>query len=102
PFARTHKVETVEILGERWFSKACNSDREAVGFLDPEIKGSNSAKLYCYLGGGGLSEGSTWHLQCVVVKRPRAGKSRLQCVAPCICLQPLSLALLHLWIHGFV
>ena len=88
PFARTHKAETVEILGERWFSKSCNSDREAVGLLDPEIKGSKSVRLYCYLGGGGLSEGSTWHAQGVVVK----AKSWHIAVAVCCAVHLLTAA----------
>jgi len=86
PFARTHKSDTVEIIGERWFSKACNSDREAVGLLGPEIKGSKSVKLYCYVGGGGLSEGSTWHAQGVVVK----AKSRKIAVAVCCAVHLLT------------
>ena len=49
PFARTHKAESVEILGERWFSKACGSDREAVGLRDPQRQGPKSTRLYCYL-----------------------------------------------------
>jgi hypothetical protein len=35
-FARTHKAESVEILGLRWYLQACNSDREAVGLIDPD------------------------------------------------------------------
>ena len=50
PSARTHKAETVEILGQRWFHKACNNDREAIGLLDPSINGSKRVRLYCYLG----------------------------------------------------
>ena len=86
PFARTHKAESVEILGERWFSKACASDREAVGLLDPQIKGGKSTRLYCYLGGGGLTEASTSLAQGVVCK----AKTWKLAVAVCIAVRVLT------------
>jgi hypothetical protein len=88
PFARTHKAEMVEVLGERWFSKACRSDREAVGLLDPNVKGSRSVQLYCYLGGGGLTEASTFLAQGVVVK----AKTRKLAIAVCIAVRVLTAA----------
>jgi len=63
-----HKAESVEILGERWFSKACQSDREAAVILDPRLSRPKQKRVYCYLGGGGLSEASTWLAQGVVVR----------------------------------
>jgi hypothetical protein len=88
PFARTHKAEMIEILGERWFSKACRSDREAVGLLDPNAKGSKQVQLYCYLGGGGLTEASTSLAQGVVVK----AKTRKMALAVCLAVRILTAA----------
>jgi hypothetical protein len=88
PFARTHKAEMIEILGERWFSKACRSDREAVGLLDPNAKGSKQVQLYCYLGGGGLTEASTFLAQGVVVK----AKTRKLALAVCLAVRILTAA----------
>ena len=88
PFARTHKAEMVEVLGERWFSKACRSDREAVGLLDPNAKGSKRVQLHCYLGGGGLTEASTSLAQGVVVK----AKTRKLAIAVCIAVRVLTAA----------
>jgi hypothetical protein len=86
PFARTHKAESVEILGERWFSKACGSDREAVGLRDPQRQGPKSTRLYCYLGGGGLTEASTFLAQGVVCK----AKTWNLAVAVCIAVRVLT------------
>ena len=83
PFARTHKAETVEILGERWYSKACGSDREAVGLINPARSGPKRTEVYCYLGGGGLTEASTNLAQGVVCKTKRVGRRRWLCVWPC-------------------
>ena len=65
-FARTRKAESVDILGLRWYSKACQSDREAVGLIDPDRSGPKRTKVYCYLAGGGLAEASTNLAQGVV------------------------------------
>ena len=78
----------MEILGERWFSKACRSDREAVGLLDPNAKGSKQVQLYCYLGGGGLTEASTFLAQGVVVK----AKTRKLALAVCLAVRILTAA----------
>ena len=86
PFARTHKAESVEILGERWFSKTCNSDREAVGLRDPQRQGPKSTRLYCYLGGGGLTEASTFLAQGVVCK----AKTWKLAVAVCVAVRVLT------------
>ena len=86
PFARTHKAESVEILGERWFSKACGSDREAVGLRDPQRQGPKSTRLYCYLGGGGLTEASTFLAQGVVCK----AKTWKLAVAVCVAVRVLT------------
>ena len=67
-FARTHKAESVEIPELRWYSKACNSDREAVGLIDPDRSRPKRTKVYCYLGGGGLTEASTNLAQGVVCR----------------------------------
>ncbi len=70
-FARTHKAESVDILGLRWYSKACNSDREAVGHIDPDRPGPKRTRVYCYFGGGGLTEASTNLAQGVVCRTKR-------------------------------
>jgi hypothetical protein len=67
-FARTHKAESVEIPALRWYSKACRSDREAVGLIDPDRSGPKRTRVYCYLGGGGLTEASTNLAQGVVCR----------------------------------
>ena len=65
-FARTHKAESVDILGLRWSAKACNSDGEAVGLIDPDQPGPKRTRAHCYLGGGGSTEASTNLAQGVV------------------------------------
>jgi hypothetical protein len=90
-FARTHKAESVEIGGERWYSKACNSDREAVGMVDTLLTGSKRTQVYCYLGGGGLTDASTSYAalaQGVVCRT----KSWAQCSAVCIAVSLLTAA----------
>ena len=67
-FARTHKTESVDILGLRWYSKACRSDREAVGLIDPDRSGPKRTRVYCYLGHGSLTEASTNLAQGVVCR----------------------------------
>jgi hypothetical protein len=89
PFARTHKAETVEILGERWYSKACGSDREAVGLINPARSGPKRTEVYCYLGGGGgLTEASTDLAQGVVCKT----KSWETAVAVCVAVSLITAA----------
>ena len=82
-FARTHKAESVDILGLRWYSKACRSDREAVGLIDPGRSGPKRTKVYCYLGGGGLTEASTNLAQGVVCKTKSWETAVAVCVWPC-------------------
>jgi hypothetical protein len=84
PFARTHKAESVESEGERWYSKACRSDREAVGLLRPDVKGPKRTQVYCYLGGGGLTDASTSHVdlaQGVVCRTKTWAAAVAVCVA---------------------
>ena len=68
PLALAHKAESVEIMGSRWYSKACNSDREACVLLDPMRARPKQKRIYTYLGGGGLSVASSWMTQGVVVR----------------------------------
>ena len=81
PFARTHKAESVDTLGLRWYSKACRSDREAVGLIDPDRSGPRRARVYCYLGGGGLTETSTNLAQGVVCRTKSWETAVVVCVA---------------------
>jgi hypothetical protein len=81
PKAITHKAETLEILGERWFSKACRSDREACALVDSTLHKSKQKRVYCYLGGGGLSEASTWLAQGVVVRAKSWDEAAAVCTA---------------------
>jgi hypothetical protein len=81
PKAITHKAETVEILGERWFSKACRSDREASALVNSTLPKSKQRRVYCYLGGGGLSEASTWLAQGVVVRAKSWEEAAAVCTA---------------------
>jgi hypothetical protein len=90
-FARTHKAETVEIGGQRWHSKACNSDREAVGICNTLLRGSKHTQVYCYLGGGGLTDASASYAdlsQGVVCKT----KTWRQCAAVCVAVALLTAA----------
>ena len=87
-FARTHKAESVDILGLRWYSKACRSDREAVGLIDPDRSGPKRTRVYCYLGGGGLTEASTNLAQGVVCKT----KSWETAVAVCVAVSLITAA----------
>ena len=80
-FARTHKAESVDILGLRWYSKACNSDREAVDLIDPDRSGPKRTRVYCYLGGGGLTEASTNLAQGVVCRTKSWETAVVACVA---------------------
>ena len=80
-FARTHKAESVDILGLRWYSKACRSDREAVGLIDPGRSGPKRTRVYCYLGGGGLTEASTNLAQGVVCRTKSWETAVVVCVA---------------------
>ena len=87
-FARTHKAESVDILGLRWYSKACRSDREAVGLIDPDRSGPKRTRVYCYLGGGGLTEASTNLAQGVVCRT----KSWETAVAVCVAVSLITAA----------
>ena len=55
-------------MGSRWYSKACNSYREACVLLDPMRARPKQKRIYTYLGGGGLSVASSWMTQGVVVR----------------------------------
>ena len=80
PFARTHTAESVDIHGVRWYLKACRSDREAVGLIDPGRSGLRRTRVYCYLGGGGLTEASTNLAQGVVLQNKELGDG-----SGCVC-----------------
>ena len=71
----------MDILGLRWYSKACNSDREAVGLIDPDRSGPKRTRAYCYLGGGGLTEASTNLAQGVVCRTKSWETAVVVCVA---------------------
>jgi hypothetical protein len=81
PVAMTHKAETVEILGHRWYSKACRSDREAVALINQELPKPRRKQVYCYLGGGGLTEASTFLAQGVVCKTKTWDAAAAVCTA---------------------
>ena len=78
----------MDILGLRWYSKACRSDREAVGLIDPDRSGPTRTKVYCYLGGGGLTEASTNLAQGVVCRT----KSWETAVAVCVAVSLITAA----------
>ena len=62
-----HKAEIEQVLGHLWWVKACKSNREASVLRDPN-KTKKSKQLYMYLGGGGLTEASSYETQGVVVR----------------------------------
>ena len=66
--AFTHKAEHVEIEGTQWWSKACRSDREASAIIDANQPRQKQKRMYCYLGGGSLSDASSEHVQGIVVR----------------------------------
>ena len=67
---RMHKAESVEIARCTWWSRQCNSDREATVLVDGSITGPKATRAYAYLGGGSLSSASASGnlLQCIVVR----------------------------------
>jgi hypothetical protein len=67
--------------------KACRSDREAVGLIDPDRSGPKRPRVYRYLGGG-LTEASTNLAQCVVCKT----KIWETAVAVCVALSLITAA----------
>ena len=73
-------------MGQRWYSKACGSDREAVGLINPARSGPKRTEVYCYLGGGSLTEVSMSHANLATwlrawFARQRIGRWRWLCVA---------------------
>ena len=63
-----HKTEDREIEGCRWWSRCCNSDREASILEAPAAAHRKKRRCYAYLGGGALSVASSTLLQNIVVK----------------------------------
>jgi hypothetical protein len=63
-----HKSEERLIEGLRWWSRCCNSDREASILEASEASHRKKRRCYAYLGGGQLSDGSSQLLQNIVVK----------------------------------
>ncbi len=51
-----------------WFSRACRSARGATYLCDPRLRGGRQKRLYCYVGGGSPTEGSTQLAQAIVVR----------------------------------
>ena len=63
-----HKSEGRQVEGLRWWSRCCNSDREASILEAPEAGHRKKRRCYAYLGGGQLSVASCTLLQNIVVK----------------------------------
>jgi hypothetical protein len=68
PRAVLHKAESVDIDGQRWYSKACRSDREACVLLQEDLARRKRRRVYAYLGGGSLTHASTDLAQAMVVR----------------------------------
>ena len=68
PCVRLHKAEVQHVMGFAWWSKACESDRQAVVLANENLTKRKQQRVYMYLGGGSLSAESTWDLQGIVVR----------------------------------
>jgi hypothetical protein len=66
--SKMHKAEVAEIAGSTWWSRQCNSDREATLIVDSTVTGLKRTRTYAYVGGGSLSSASSHLLQCIVVR----------------------------------
>ena len=66
--AFAHKAEVAHIEGRQWWSKACRSNWEATAIVGPVLPVRRQKRVYCYLGGGSLSEGSTEDSGCLVAR----------------------------------
>ena len=65
-----HKTEECRLAPEslRWWSRCCNSNREASILVAPDAAAKRKRQCYAYLGGGQLSVASTTLLHNIVVK----------------------------------
>ena len=63
-----HKTEETHYGELHWWSRCCNSDREASILVAPDLAAKKKRQCYAYLGGGQLSSGSTTLLENIVVK----------------------------------
>ena len=63
-----HKSEDRQIEGLHWWTRCCNSDREASILLAPNNSFKMKRMCFAYLGGGALSVASTACMQNIVVK----------------------------------
>ena len=92
-----HKAESEDFAGWTWWSRQCNSDREATLLTDSTITGPKATRTYAYLGGGSLSSASSHMLQCIVV-RTRDWPSGAAVMAMPSAWEPLQFAG---WAQGF-
>eukprot|EP00975_Prorocentrum_lima_P022881 4815579-Prorocentrum_lima.AAC.1 len=51
-----HKAEVKEVAGITWFSKACFSDRLAIGIFNSTLQAGRRKRVYMYHGGGVMGE----------------------------------------------
>ena len=63
-----HKTEETHYGELHWWSRCCNSDREASILVAPDLAVKKKRQCYAYLGGGQLSVASTTLLENVVVR----------------------------------
>lgn len=63
-----HKTEECRFESLHWWSRSCNSDREASVIVAPDAAAKRKRQCYAYLGGGQLSVASTTLLHTIVVK----------------------------------
>lgn len=66
--AHAHKTEECHFESLHWWSRSCNSDREASVLVAPDAAAKRKRQCYAYLGGGQLSVASTTLLHTIVVK----------------------------------
>jgi hypothetical protein len=74
-------MRRLEILGQRWYSKACRSDREAVTLINQELPKPRRQQVYYCLGGGGLTVASTYLVHGVVCKTKTWNAAAAVCMA---------------------
>ena len=82
-----HKTEEVRIKELHWWSRCCNSDREASILVAPDLAAKKKRQCYAYLGGGQLSVASTTLLENIVV-RVRSWEACACVVAAAALIQP--------------
>jgi hypothetical protein len=66
--SKMHKAEAVNIAGSSWWSRSCNTDREATLLVTTTAVGAKGTHVYAYVGGGSLSAASSHLLQCIIVR----------------------------------